>query len=193
VKTEALRVAACAALAVLPLGCVDEPPKSGADMPGYENDEGFLLSSLALSDSRPIPPEYACADEQHLGKSPPLSWNTPPADTRAFAITVVDTSAGNFMHWAAVNLPPSTRTLEAGASHTFLPTGSLQLLNDFGKLGYGGPCPPRGSSHVYAITVYALKAPVTGVAAGTRAPRDLDSRLRRESLANASITVTFAR
>ncbi len=186
-------MATWAALAAWPFGCVDEPPKSGADMPGYRNDEGFQLGSLALADSRPMPPEYACADAQHLGKSPPLSWNTPPPDTRAFAVTVLDTSAGNFVHWAAVNLPASTRTLEPGASHTFLPTGSLQLLNDFGKLGYAGPCPPRGSSHVYVITVYALKAPVTGVAAGARAPRDLDSQLRRESVANSSISVTFAR
>lgn len=92
--------------------------------------------------------------------SPQLSWKNPPAGTRSFAVTVndLDAPSGNgWWHWMVVNLPAKTSVIEHGASRGSLPVGALQIRNDFGQNGYGGPCPPPGKLHRYEFTVWALK------------------------------------
>ena len=37
-----------------------------------------------------------------------------------------------------------------------LPNGAKQGLNDFRRVGYGGPCPPPGGPHRYFFKLYAL-------------------------------------
>ena len=49
------------------------------------------------------------------------------------------------------NLPAATQSLPEGASGI----GS-QGKNSFPKLGYGGPCPPKGPAHRYFFKLYAL-------------------------------------
>jgi Raf kinase inhibitor-like YbhB/YbcL family protein len=96
--------------------------------------------------------------------SPALNWKGAPADTRSFAVTVYDPDAptgSGWWHWVVFNIPANvtglarnTGSLEAGLA----PAGSVQSRTDFGKPGYGGPCPPAGDKpHRYRITVYALK------------------------------------
>jgi hypothetical protein len=97
--------------------------------------------------------------------SPSLAWKNPPAGTKSFAVTVYDPDAptgSGWWHWVVFNLPATTTSLPAGAgdpSAGKLPAGAVQSRTDFGKPGYGGPCPPQGDKpHRYVFTVYALKA-----------------------------------
>jgi len=93
--------------------------------------------------------------------SPALSWSGVPAGTRSIAVTVYDPDAptgSGWWHWVVANLPASTRSLAKGAGGgDGLPAGAVQVRTDFGKPGYGGPCPPAGDHpHRYLFTVHAL-------------------------------------
>lgn len=60
------------------------------------------------------------------------------------------------MHWVIYNIPTSSRSLRENMPYdTKLTDGSLQGMNSWGKLGYGGPCPPSGT-HRYFFKLYAL-------------------------------------
>jgi Raf kinase inhibitor-like YbhB/YbcL family protein len=97
--------------------------------------------------------------------SPALQWQGAPRDTKSFAITLYDPDAptgSGWWHWAVFNIPADVNTLakNTGSPQANLaPAGSIQSRTDFGKPGYGGPCPPAGDKpHRYQFTVYALKA-----------------------------------
>jgi Raf kinase inhibitor-like YbhB/YbcL family protein len=108
------------------------------------------LSSSAFEEGQPIPVQYTC---DGANQSPPLSWGEPPPGTKSLALVIEDPDApgGTFRHWGAYDIPGSTTSLAAGQS-----VGS-QALNDFGKRGYGGPCPPKGHGpHHYHFRLFAL-------------------------------------
>jgi Raf kinase inhibitor-like YbhB/YbcL family protein len=94
--------------------------------------------------------------------SPALQWKGVPAGTKSLAVTVYDPDAptgSGWWHWVVFNLPAdSTGLAENAGSPSPAPAGSVQSRTDFGKAGYGGPCPPAGDKpHRYVFTVYALK------------------------------------
>jgi Raf kinase inhibitor-like YbhB/YbcL family protein len=104
-----------------------------------------------------------------------LEWSDVPQPAKALALIVEDPDApmGTFSHWVVVDLPPDLKGLkEAVPAEPVLPAASLvavgnirpgaagrQGKNDFGKIGYGGPCPPSGTHH-YVFRLYALDAPI---------------------------------
>ena len=108
-------------------------------------------------------------------RSPHLRWSGAPEGTRSFAVTCFDPDAptgSGFWHWVVVNLPPSTTELPLDAGNPAsggLPAGALQVRTDFGKPGYGGPCPPEGDSHRYFFTVFAVGVAALPVTADTSA------------------------
>ncbi len=126
-----------------------------------EGGEPFALASSAFADGKTIPTKYANVGVSG-GKniSPPLTWTLPPAGTKSFALACIDRHpiARNWVHWLVLNIPKTATSLAEGASRTKnLPTGSKELNNSFGSLGWGGPQPPPGSgSHKYEFIVYAL-------------------------------------
>lgn len=88
--------------------------------------------------------------------SPPLAWSLPPSGTRSFALLVEDPDARGWVHWLAWNIPFTAAGLPQGVSTSAqLSDGTRQGLNDFGKIGYGGPCPPSGV-HRYTFRLIAL-------------------------------------
>jgi Raf kinase inhibitor-like YbhB/YbcL family protein len=111
------------------------------------------LTTTAFSEGAAIP-------KQHTGDgkdiSPPLGWSDPPAHAKSFALICDDPDAprGTWVHWVLFNLPADTRTLPEGVAETQF--GARQGKNDFGKLGYGGPAPPKGKPHRYYFKLYAL-------------------------------------
>jgi Raf kinase inhibitor-like YbhB/YbcL family protein len=114
------------------------------------------LSSPAFKDGETIPVKYSCEGQD---VSPPLTWSEPPEGTQVFALIMDDPDApgGVFTHWVLFNLTPDSRDLpEALATQAELPSGTRQGRNDFGRIGYGGPCPPSGRPHRYQFTLYAL-------------------------------------
>src|SRR6266508_29431 len=126
------------------------------------------LHSDAFMNGDLIPQEYTCdGDDQ----SPPLSWDELPNGTQSLAIVMHDPDApdGDFTHWVLFNLPGQDRALEAGVpAEAQLPNGARQGQNDFGRIGYGGPCPPPGRPHRYVLELTALDAPLDLPASTTR-------------------------
>lgn len=109
----------------------------------------ITVSSTAFSEGGTIPRRHTCDGED---ASPPLRFAGVPSGTQELAVLVEDPDAprGTFVHWVAWGLDPSTTTLDEGA------TPPRTGTNGFGRRGYGGPCPPRGTPHRYIFTVFAL-------------------------------------
>lgn len=102
-----------------------------------------------------IPQQYTCDGEDI---SPSLSWTDVPENAKSFVLISDDPDApmGTWVHWVIYNIPANVKELAEGISaDKQLMNGALQGINDFRKIGYGGPCPPRGK-HRYYFKLYAL-------------------------------------
>ena len=133
-----------------------------AMLPGCESGEPppkeavitLSLSSTVFHDGEAIPDKYAC---QGVDISPPLSWGEPTAGTRSLALIVEDLdTSGMFTHWVIFNIHADVDELPEALSFRSELLGALEGKNDFGNIGYGGPCPPSGKPHRYQFTLYAL-------------------------------------
>ena len=114
------------------------------------------VSSTAFDDGGRIPVKYTCSGED---VSPDIQWSVGPAATESYALIVDDPDApgGPFTHWVIFNMPSNVTHLKEGVStDARLDDGSIQGKNHFGRIGYGGPCPPAGKPHHYHFNVYAL-------------------------------------
>jgi Raf kinase inhibitor-like YbhB/YbcL family protein len=121
-----------------------------------------MLSVLspAFQEGERIPVKYTCQGED---VSPSVAWGEPPTGTQSFTLIVDDPDApgGVFTHWVLFNIPSHSLELpEAIPTQAELPSGALQGRNDFGRIGYGGPCPPPGSPHRYQFILYAVEQPL---------------------------------
>lgn len=127
--------------------------------------------------------------------SPQVSWSGAPAGTRSFALTMYDPDAptgSGWWHWLVVNMPASTTKLDTGASGKSMPSGAQEIRTDFGKPGYGGPCPPPGAPHHYVFTIYALKVEKLDVdpqAGGAMT----GFMINQNKLGEAKLTATYGR
>ncbi len=113
------------------------------------------MKSSVFDEGQPIPTKYTCSG---IDVSPPLEWNSIPDETLSIAIICEDPDApgGTWSHWVIFNLPADTLSLsEHVMSREIMDNDAIQGLNDFGKVGYGGPCPPSGT-HRYYYKIYAL-------------------------------------
>lgn len=121
----------------------------------------YTVWSDAFRTGERIPTRYTCNGRD---TSPPISWTNIPSGTRSITLIMDDPDAPGevFVHWVAFNIPPNIRMLPEGipksSSLTPWPFGdsSYQGINDFGNIGYGGPCPLLGKFHRYLFKVYAL-------------------------------------
>jgi Raf kinase inhibitor-like YbhB/YbcL family protein len=149
------------------------------------------LTSTAFGEGEPIPEQYT-GDGRNA--SPPLQWQDPPAGTHNLALICEDPDAprGTFTHWVAFNLPADSRGLGEGVpAETTLPDGTAQGVNDFGKVGYGGPKPPPGKPHRYVFTLYALDGPLDLRPGATRS--QLLAAMKGHVLGEARLTGTYGR
>jgi Raf kinase inhibitor-like YbhB/YbcL family protein len=113
------------------------------------------LSSLAFNDGDMIPNKYTC-DGADI--SPPLEWGLVPEDTKSIALICDDPDApvGTWVHWVYYDIPKEAKDLPEKVAPTEHPANDgKQGINDFRKIGYGGPCPP-GGTHRYYFKLYAL-------------------------------------
>ena len=151
----------------------------------------FTLRSASFSEGGQIPQPCTC-DGANL--SPSLSWKDAPRGTKSFALIVEDSDApgGTWTHWIAWNIPAAMSALPAGLpALTSLGGGICQGRNDFGRIGYGGPCPPRGRVHHYYFRLFALDKVLNLRAGSSR--MDLESAGRGHVLAQASTICTYKR
>jgi Raf kinase inhibitor-like YbhB/YbcL family protein len=157
----------------------------------------FRVSSPDLAPGRPLAQAqlfdgFGCTGGN---QSPALSWESAPAGTRSYAVTLYDPDAptgSGWWHWVVFDLPASIKTLPADAARS-LPAGARHARNDFGARSYGGACPPAGAGpHRYRLTVFALDVEHLDV------PEDASTAyvgflLHGHALAQATIEATYGR
>jgi Raf kinase inhibitor-like YbhB/YbcL family protein len=157
----------------------------------------FSVESPDLREGETIAPAFVLKGAGCTGSntSPRLDWKNPPEGTRSFAVTVRDLDApndGGFWHWLVVNIPAQTLLLEHGASAAGLPEGALQIRNDYGRTGYGGPCPAPGKLHRYEFTVWALKVDKLKIQASAGGALG-GFMIKQNALGQATLTAKYER
>ena len=151
---------------------------------------GFHIRSAAFAEGARIPRLHTCEGGDG---SPPLAWDGAPAGAKSFALVCddPDAPAGTWHHWGVYDIPATTKELPAGVAAGA--PGLKQTLNDFGRVGYGGPSPPKGHGvHPYRVTVYALDRIGLARDANSRVP-DVARVLRGHVLAQATLTGLYSR
>lgn len=152
--------------------------------------------SEAFRTGETIPTKYTC-DGKDI--SPPISWTDIPSDTRSIVLIMDDPDAlgGTFVHWVAFNIPYNIRILPEGipkhSSLTPWPFGdsSYQGINDFGGIGYRGPCPPPGRFHRYFFKVYALDIKLPLAPGSSKS--DVEREMYNHILAKGELIGTYSR
>ncbi|HYM84434.1 MAG TPA: YbhB/YbcL family Raf kinase inhibitor-like protein [Candidatus Dormibacteraeota bacterium] len=145
----------------------------------------FSLSSSAFAAGSAIPRQFTCDGPD---VSPPLAWSGAPAGTNAFLLVVDDPDANGFVHWVAIDLPGTTASMAQGASGHLAP--ATEGRNGFGRIGWGGPCPPSGTHH-YRFSLTALSAPL-GLPPGSTAAQ-ARAAASGKSLGQAQLVATYHR
>jgi Raf kinase inhibitor-like YbhB/YbcL family protein len=146
----------------------------------------FTLTSDAFQVGQAIPVQFTC---DGADQSPALSWGEPPHGTRSFALVVDDPDApsGVFTHWAAFDIPARKRSIGAGERI------GTEAVNDFGKPGYGGPCPPKGHGpHHYHFKLYALGVERLGLDANAKIA-EVESEAAKHALGKGELMGTYER
>jgi len=194
-----VRRALAVALALLASACASDgrtlrAPASGASAPplatttvpaqGGTLASPLAITSTAFTNGASIPVEFTC---DGAGVSPPLAWGASPEGTVELVLTVIDPDAGGFVHWVIANLDPSVQAL----AQAEVPDDAAQGLNGAGRLGWTGPCPPKGAPHHYVFTLYALTAPST-ISDGMPAT-DALALLAKQKATTATLTGTYQR
>lgn len=142
------------------------------------------LTSPAFASGGPIPVRYTCDGADEV---PPLTWSGVPPEAKSLALVCSDPDAprGTFYHWAIHAIPPDTSQLPR--------PGLSEAVNDFGKPGYGGPCPPRGHGpHHYHFRLYALD--VASLPLGRQARcAEVEHLARQHAVAEADYVGIYSR
>ena len=164
----------------------------------------LVLNSNSFKEGETLATEHILSANYGFGtdggnKSPHFAWSGVPDGTRSFALSCFDPDAptgSGFWHWVVVNIPAGTTELklDAGSAKSgLLPKGALQTRTDFGKPGYGGPCPPEGHGpHRYQFTLFAVKQEALPVNADTSAAI-IGFQLHFNTIEKATLTGKFAR
>lgn len=152
----------------------------------------LTLASPSFAAGAPIPKKHTCEGDDI---SPELAWSGVPAGTRSLALIVDDPDAPDpakpqrvWVHWVLYNLPPDTEGLPEDVDSAALPDGTEEGLNDWGRTGYGGPCPPIGR-HRYFHKLYALDVRLEGLRSPTKAV--LEAAMKGHVLAEATLMGTY--
>lgn len=126
----------------------------------------FEITSEAFPNGGTIPTDFTCSGKN---ESPPFSWTGAPAGTKSYVLVCDDPdSSNNFVHWILYNIPFNALGLPKGIPKKPVTVDGMRHgMNNYGRMEYGGPCPPPGKPHRYVFrlsaldTVLALNAPVT--------------------------------
>lgn len=175
-------------LPVLISGCITGENKDTIEEVTMQT---ISITTEAFISGENIPSRFTCEGSDI---SPPLSWKGVPADAKSIALIMDDQDApsGTFVHWVLYNIPAGTQQLPEGVpSGKVLGDGSRQGTTDFGRTGYGGPCPPRGKPHRYFFTIYALDNQLDLQAGASR--KQVDSAMKGHVLAQGELMGKFGR
>jgi Raf kinase inhibitor-like YbhB/YbcL family protein len=167
---------------------------AAATVPTHAEEKSMTLTltSTAFAPNGAIPPVHTCEGKD---ASPPLAWSGVPPGTKSLALIVDDPDAPDpaaprmtWVHWVLYDIPPSASGLGEAVATSALPAGTREGLNDWGRTGYGGPCPPIGR-HRYFHKLYALDT----VLADLKRPKKaaLEKAMQGHILAQAVLIGTY--
>ena len=148
------------------------------------------IKSSAFDEGGIIPKKYTC---DGADVSPTLSWTSVPEETKTIALICDDPDApmGTWVHWVLFNLPADVKELpENVPSEKNLDNGTMQGTNDFGKIGYGGPCPPD-REHRYIFKLFALDAELELAEGSTKA--EVEQAIQGHIIAQAELMGKYER
>ncbi len=152
----------------------------------------FVLRSAAFAPDDPIPSRHGC---EGADLSPPLAWSGVPAEARSLALIVDDPDAPDpaapqrtWVHWVLYDLPPDAVGLPEAVSLSALPPGTRAGRNDWGRTGYGGPCPPVGQHH-YHFKLYALDRGLGDLREPTKS--ELEAAMAAHVIARTELVGTY--
>ncbi len=152
----------------------------------------FALTSPSFQPHGEMPSRHTCEGED---LSPELAWAGVPEGTRSLALVVDDPDAPDpaapkvtWVHWVLYDISPVVSGLAEGAHRRELGTGTRMGRNDWGRLGYGGPCPPIGR-HRYFFKLYALDVVLGDL--GTPTKRELEDAMDGHVVARAELVGTY--
>jgi len=154
---------------------------------GLAGGESMNLTSTAFQQEEAIPARHTC---EGADSSPELQWENAPADVQSFALIMDDPDAPGrtFVHWVLFDIPGTTQMLEEGVSGV-----GIGGKNDFGKMSYGGPCPPPGHGpHRYFFKLYALDVAPLNLAPGAT-KSEVEAAMQSHILAETRLMGTYER
>jgi Raf kinase inhibitor-like YbhB/YbcL family protein len=143
------------------------------------------ITSSAFQEGGNIPSKFTC---DGANTSPPLHIEQVPAAAKSLVLIVDDPDApvGLFTHWIAWNIDPKSTEIAEGSA----PGKAVQGRSDFGKVGYGGPCPPSGT-HRYFFRIYALDRQLD-LSAGSRR-KQLNDAMRGHIIGEGQLMGRYSR
>ena len=154
----------------------------------------FKIESKSFRHNEMIPARYTC-DGQDI--SPALTWSGIPAEAKSLVLIVDDPDAPDpaapkmtWVHWVLYNIPVDVQGLEENVSAASLPAGAKEGINDWGRTGYGGPCPPIGR-HRYFHKLYALDTVLADLQKPTKV--QVEQAFAGHILAKTEIVGTYQR
>jgi len=187
-RRSAIQLSLAAMMALLPLS--REAVAGGMTVSSPDIGEGATIADDQVLD------RFGCTGRNI---SPALQWRAAPAATRSLAVTVFDPdapTASGWWHWIVIDIPASVTGLARNAGNPaahLTPAGSIQAQNDYGTVGWGGPCPPQATgTHRYVFTVYALDVGRLGVSPNA-SPARIAANIRAHAIDQASLTALYGR
>jgi len=146
----------------------------------------MIISSPSFQNEESIPQKYTC-DGGDI--NPELQIQNVPSGAKSLALIFDDPDApgGTFTHWTVWNIDPKTTVVKEES----VPPGSTEGITSFGRVGYGGPCPPRGKPHRYFFKLYALDA-VLSIAPGAPV-QSLRDEIAKHRLEETEFTGIYGR
>lgn len=155
--------------------------------------EDFTLSSPDIAEGQQLANDFVFQGFgcEGVNTTPTLEWSGAPEGTESFAVTVYDPDAptgSGWWHWFAFNIPADVTSLSNG---DVVPSGTIELTNDYGVSGFGGACPPAGEVHRYMFTVHALGTTLELDNAVSNALAGF--MVNANSLASSTITAVYTR
>jgi Raf kinase inhibitor-like YbhB/YbcL family protein len=157
-----------------------------------EKPMSLIVTSSAFTPDGAIPALYTCEGKDI---SPALAWSGAPPATKSFALIVDDPDAPDpaapkmtWVHWLLYDIPPAAGGLPEAVQASALPPGTREGVNDWGRTGYGGPCPPIGR-HRYFHKLYALDTVLPDLKRPNKAA--LEKAMQGHILAQAVLIGTY--
>jgi Raf kinase inhibitor-like YbhB/YbcL family protein len=178
-------------LAIIAVIAVNSACQSALPEPVKEVAMSLTVSSPAFIEGGTIPKKYSC-DGENI--SPALNWSGIPQGTKSLALIVDDPDApiGVFVHWVLYGMGSNLNGLPEGVGKSAVVTGiGLQGTNDYRKIEYDGPCPPKGSNHRYYFKLYALDAAIELKTGASKAV--LEKAMQGHILAQGQLMGKFGR